>query len=89
MTKNSPLKISGITTLLLLVTNNVFSQEMRDHPIRLMFYNVENLFDIHDDTLKADDEFLPSGLMRWNFTRYNKKINSVYKTIVAAKTEKY
>jgi len=57
---------------------------MRDHPIRLMFYNVENLFDIHDDTLKADDEFLPSGLMRWNFTRYNKKINSVYKTIVAA-----
>ena len=49
-----------------------------------MFYNVENLFDIYDDTLKDDNEFLPDGVMRWNFTRYNKKINSLYKTIVAA-----
>jgi exonuclease III len=49
-----------------------------------MSYNVENLFDIYNDTIKDDDDFLPGGLMRWNFTRYNKKINSLYKTIVAA-----
>jgi hypothetical protein len=49
-----------------------------------MFYNVENLFDIYDDTLIDDNDFLPGGLMRWNLTRYNKKINSIYKTIVAA-----
>jgi hypothetical protein len=49
-----------------------------------MFYNVENLFDIYDDTLKADNDFLPGGLMRWNLTRYNKKINSIFKTIVAS-----
>jgi hypothetical protein len=49
-----------------------------------MFYNTENLFDTADDTLKDDDEFLADGLMRWNRTRYTKKINSVYKTIIAA-----
>lgn len=50
---------------------------------RLMFYNVENFFDTSDDTLKDDNEFLPDGMMRWNIKRYNKKINSLYKTIVA------
>jgi endonuclease/exonuclease/phosphatase family metal-dependent hydrolase len=52
--------------------------------VRFMFYNVENFFDIYNDTLKEDDAFLPGGLMRWNLSRYNKKINSLYKTIVAA-----
>jgi endonuclease/exonuclease/phosphatase family metal-dependent hydrolase len=49
-----------------------------------MFYNVENLFDIYDDSLTDDNDFLPDGIMRWNYDRYNKKINSLYKTIVAA-----
>ena len=49
-----------------------------------MFYNVENLFDIYNDSLTDDNDFLPDGLMRWNIARYNKKINSLYKTIIAA-----
>lgn len=49
-----------------------------------MFYNVENLFDTYDDTLTDDNAFLPGGLMRWNVTRYRKKINSLYKVISAA-----
>jgi exonuclease III len=49
-----------------------------------MFYNVENLFDIYDDSLTADNDFLPGGLMRWNSERYNKKVISLYKTIIAA-----
>lgn len=53
-------------------------------PVRLMFYNVENLFDIYDDTITEDDDFLPAGIMRWNFSRYHDKINSLYKTITAA-----
>ncbi len=59
-------------------------QEKESRPLRLMFYNVENLFDIYDDTLKNDDDFLPDGVLRWNYTRYNHKINSLYKTIIAA-----
>jgi hypothetical protein len=61
-----------------------FSQDTISMPVRFMFYNVENLFDIYDDSLKDDNNFLPGGLMRWNLTRYNNKINSLYKTIVAA-----
>lgn len=79
------LKVTSTLVLLLLFSLRVVSQDDRkSQPVRLMFYNVENLFDIYDDSLKDDDDFLPDGLMRWNFTRYNKKINSVYKTIVAA-----
>jgi predicted extracellular nuclease len=52
--------------------------------IRIMFYNTENFFDNYDDPSTDDNEFLPSGLMRWSFQRYTKKINSLYKTIVAA-----
>jgi len=60
------------------------SQTEESNSVRLMFYNVENLFDIFDDTLKNDNDFLPSGVLRWNQTRYNSKINSLYKTIVMA-----
>jgi hypothetical protein len=72
-----------IFTILFLIILTVRGNT-QDKPVRLMFYNVENLFDISDDTLKDDDDFLPGGLMRWNLTRYNKKITSLYKTIVAA-----
>jgi hypothetical protein len=49
-----------------------------------MFYNTENLFDTYDDSVTDDNDFLPDGLMRWNLTRYDKKISSLYKTIIAA-----
>jgi endonuclease/exonuclease/phosphatase family metal-dependent hydrolase len=75
---------SGTLLLLTLLTARGYSQDASLQPVRLMFYNVENLFDTHHDTLKNDEDFLPGGLMRWNYTRYNRKINSLYKTIVAA-----
>jgi hypothetical protein len=74
----------SILFLIICLVHRGYSQDIGSEPVRLMFYNVENLFDISDDTLKDDDDFLPGGLMRWNRTRYIKKINSIYKTIVAA-----
>ena len=50
----------------------------------VMFYNVENLFDISDDTTKNDDEFLPHGSRRWTGTRYRKKIAGLSRVIAAA-----
>jgi hypothetical protein len=79
------LKAAGPLVLIFMFNVLAYSQVQSDSlPVRLMFYNTENLFDTVDDTLKDDDEFLPGGLMRWNRTRYFKKINSVYKTIIAA-----
>ena len=84
MSKKTLLEI--FTTLLLFMPGltRAFPQDVKSKPVRFMFYNVENLFDVYDDSLKDDNDFLPGGLMRWNLTRYNKKINSLYKTIVAA-----
>ena len=84
MSKGIVSGIAGTLVLLALIMNRGYSQDVRSQPVRIMFYNVENLFDIYDDTLKDDNDFLPGGLMRWNYSRYNKKINSLYKTIVAA-----
>ena len=31
----------------------------------IAFYNVENLFDIHDDLKKNDDDLLPISVKKW------------------------
>ena len=78
------IKITGTLSLLLLSLCDVFPQFVNGQSGRIMFYNVENLFDICNDTATDDDEFLPGSIRRWNFRRYEKKIWSLYKTITAA-----
>ena len=51
---------------------------------RMMFYNVENLFDCRHDSLKEDCEFLPDGEKRWTPARYWRKLNALSKVIAAA-----
>ena len=48
-----------------------------------MFYNVENLFDTFDDSLKNDEEFLPEGDRFWSNRKYYTKLNQIYKVIIA------
>lgn len=55
----------------------------KEKSFRLMFYNVENYFDSFDDTLSNDSEFLPEGIRHWNYSRFLKKRNNIYKTIMA------
>lgn len=43
-----------------------FSQSV----FRVMEYNVENLFDCVDDSLKNDEEFLPGSGRGWTTARY-------------------
>jgi predicted extracellular nuclease len=79
------MKTSGTLVLLLLFVFKLYPQEeKKNSPVRTMFYNVENLFDTFNDTLKDDEEFLPEGSRRWNKFRYKEKINSLYKVITAA-----
>lgn len=47
----------------------------------LAFYNVENLFDIHNDSLVWDDERTPQGLYHWTAERYTKKIDALARVI--------
>ena len=54
-----------------------------DGRIRLVFYNVENLFDYFDDSTTIDEEFLPRGDRYWGKTRYRDKQNKIAKTLIA------
>jgi hypothetical protein len=51
---------------------------------RVVFYNVENLFDTQDDPLKNDNQFLPNSQYRWDNFRFYKKLSNIYKAIAAA-----
>ena len=49
----------------------------------IAFYNVENLFNPQDDSLKNDDAFTPKGLYHWTYKKYVRKINNIAKVILA------
>lgn len=51
--------------------------------IRAGFYNVENLFDYFDDSLKLDDEFLPNKGRFWTKAKFQNKVQKIAQTIVA------
>ncbi|NVO20478.1 MAG: endonuclease [Bacteroidetes bacterium] len=50
--------------------------------VRIMFYNVENLFDILNDSLTSDDEYTPTGMRGWTYNRLQRKINNISKVII-------
>lgn len=58
--------------------SSIFSQ---NDSISLLFYNVENLFDTQDDSLKNDNEFLPNSKKKWTSTRWNEKTVNIAKVI--------
>ncbi len=51
--------------------------------LRVMSYNVENLFDTRHDTLRDDTEFLPDGVRHWTRSKYDRKLNDVARVIVS------
>ena len=59
-----------------------FSQSEKQYKIScIVFYNVENLFDIKNDSLIFDDERTPEGTYRWSAERYEKKIANITKVL--------
>ena len=47
----------------------------------IAFYNIENLFDIENDPLTNDDDFLPTSAKRWTPKRYDNKLKKLGKVI--------
>lgn len=52
-------------------------------PLEVMFYNVENLFDVKDDPETDDQQFLPTSEKQWNVERFGKKLDQLSKVIDA------
>ena len=49
--------------------------------IAIAFYNLENLFDTIDDPNILDDDFTPNGDLKWNDSRYGKKLRKLSEVI--------
>ncbi|MBR3624879.1 MAG: endonuclease/exonuclease/phosphatase family protein [Bacteroidaceae bacterium] len=60
-----------------------FAQQKDSLTLRVMSYNVENLFDYEHDSLKNDHEFLPDAERRWNRRKYKRKLNAIASVITA------
>ncbi len=51
--------------------------------MRVMFYNVENLFDPSEDSAVADDEYQPRGMRGWTYDRLKRKQINLAKVVLA------
>jgi endonuclease/exonuclease/phosphatase family metal-dependent hydrolase len=54
-----------------------------DTRFRVAFYNVENLFDLVNDSLTSDEAFTPEGENKYTYSRYKKKSDGLAKTMLA------
>lgn len=58
-----------------------FSYGMAQHSLRIISYNVENLFDCRHDSLIQDTEFTPEGERHWTYGRYRTKLRQIARVI--------
>ncbi|MFW6310261.1 MAG: endonuclease/exonuclease/phosphatase family protein, partial [Prolixibacteraceae bacterium] len=72
------------TLLLVFVLFSCSKEKKEDRRnMTVVFYNVENLFDLVDEPLKKDEEFTPAGEKKWNEERYEKKLKDLAKVLTS------
>jgi len=59
----------------------VASAIAQEKPYTVVFYNLENLFDIYDDPETHDEEFTPDGAKQWNEIKYQKKLSNMERVL--------
>ena len=80
-------KILIIIAALLLLCTGADAQNAGKKNYVIGFYNLENLFDIYNDPVKNDEEFLPEGKNKWTEAKYQKKLQNMAKVIRSMKEE--
>jgi predicted extracellular nuclease len=80
--------IHAVGWLLLALVTCFCSPNMAGRPgsgdYTVIFYNVENLYDIDDDPAVNDNEFLPGSRKSWTSDRYVKKLDDIVSVLAAA-----
>lgn len=69
--------------IILIFSSELAFAQQSGEPFRVMFYNVENLFDTKDDSAATDEEFLPEGVRNWSFDRFLAKLDHLAKVVIA------
>lgn len=73
-----------ILTFLVLFAFSSFGQNKQSEKYRVVFYNVENLFDPFDDPSTNDNEYTSKGKSHWTMARLDQKVMMVYRALIAA-----
>lgn len=79
--------IGGLVVLFCVLSGSINGFQLKsksDDCFRIMFYNVENLFDTEDDPSTNDNEFTPEGNRHWTSKRLDNKTNRLSQVIIAA-----
>ncbi|MBE0648853.1 MAG: endonuclease/exonuclease/phosphatase family protein [Bacteroidales bacterium] len=80
----SNFSVRFLPLILLLLASGVSGYGQKEkQQLKVVFYNVENLFDTIDDKHKNDNEFLPGSEKDWNGERYFRKLSNLAKVLVA------
>lgn len=79
--------MKSILFLLFILLNSAIYTFAQDN-FRVVFYNLENLFDTIDNPEKEDDEFLPQSNRRWTQSRYQNKIDNLGRVLALAGEDK-
>lgn len=75
----------ALTGVMFFSWNPVQNDEYRGNTaMRVVFYNVENLFDPFRDSLINDIEYSPGGMRYWTYNRFKKKCQDLAKVLIAA-----
>ncbi len=75
--------LSKWTILFIIFSTSCCTFLQAQDKLRVVSYNVENLFDTKDNPEKDDDEFLPKGMMKWNDYKYWTKLRNITRVITA------
>jgi endonuclease/exonuclease/phosphatase family metal-dependent hydrolase len=76
------MKKTRLLAIGLLIISLAYAQQAEDQ-FRIMFYNVENLFDLEDNPEKDDEEFTPGSEKSWDIEKYEKKLKDIASVLQA------
>ncbi|MBQ5387730.1 MAG: hypothetical protein IIU55_01445 [Paludibacteraceae bacterium] len=75
-------KYKIIYLILLFISWNGITLASSTDSIKIISYNVENLFDYQHDSLKNDSSFLPEGIYHWTYYKYQTKLDHIAQVVV-------
>lgn len=73
--------LPAITLVFLLFVSCATWQNAAQRNLTVVFYNVENLFDLEDEPGKQDGEFTPQSEKNWDTNKYQKKLADISRVI--------
>lgn len=75
---------TSFSFILLLISFLTINGQSNQDEYFVVFYNVENLFDVKNDSLTKDDEFTFDGERHWTYKRLEQKLLNTSKAILSS-----